>query len=328
MPHNRKKKKNSMGRLLVTIIICFLLFAIILTTMIVLIMQMKRKEPIPDPFAHLTQMLTEEPVSETEELFTESIPLETQPAAETEEPTETEKSEKALELTETDIYTFMQGPKAYGSKTDWGGSWCDVELYDQKFSVFGCGLCCLANIYSTLTDGDCSPLDMFYYAKENSGYRPMSYYGSIDWPYMKQTLRKFGIHTKLKTKDKTYKKFQEEIKNCITATILISSGYDATYWHDVEGHYVNVWLYDEEDDTVFLADSGNPDHNRQRIPLRYLYDAMKMSSRYQYMLVTSVDEGKDSWAHNGVEMRWNVPDYYKGIPIEFPPEENETEIEE
>lgn len=303
--------------MITTIIFCFLLIALVLCVMIVMIMQMHRDEPLPDPFANLTQQFfTEEEETQVPVTEAETEPVTKKAVAETETETETE-TEKKLVLSEEDIYTFMQGPKAWTTGTDWGGSWCDVELYDQKFSVFGCGHCCLANIYSTLTDGDCSPLDMFYYAKEVSGYRPMSYYGSIDWPYMKQTLRKVGIHTKLKQKDKTYKKFQEEIKNSITATVLVCSDYDTTYWQGVEGHYVNVWLYDEKDDTVFLADSGNPDHNRQRIPLKYVYDAMKLSNRYQYMLVTSVDEDGNQWGHNGVEIKWNVPDYYQGIRYEF-----------
>ena len=302
--------------MITTIVFCFLLIALVLSILIVMIIQMHRDEPLPDPFANLTQQFFTEEETNVPDTEAESEPVTETVISETETETESE-TEKKLVLSETDIYTFMQGPKAWTTKTDWGGSWCDVELYDQKFSVFGCGHCCLANIYSTLTDCDCSPLDMFYYAKEVSGYRPMSYYGSIDWPYMKQTLKKVGIHTRLKQKDKTYKQFQEEIKNSITATVLICSDYDTTYWQGVEGHYVNVWLYDEEDDTVFLADSGNPDHNRQRIPLKYVYDAMKTSNRYQYMLVTSVDKDGNQWGHNGVEMKWNVPDYYRGIRYEF-----------
>ena len=43
------------------------------------------------------------------------------------------------------------------------------------------------------------------------------------------------------------------------------------------------------------------------------------------LLVTGEEKEKNTWEHYGVEMRWNVPDYYKGIPIEFEPETDETE---
>ena len=76
--------------------------------------------------------------------------------------------------------------------------------------------------------------------------------------------------------------------------------------------YVNIWLYDPTDETVLLADSGNPEHNRQRIPLRYVYDAMKTSSRYQYLLVTSVDPDGNTWKHDGIDIRWKKPRYYSG----------------
>ena len=80
----------------------------------------------------------------------------------------------------------------------------------------------------------------------------------------------------------------------------------------MSGHYVNIWLYDPTDETVLLADSGNPEHNRQRIPLRYVYDAMKTSSRYQYLLVTSVDPDGNTWKHDGIDIRWKKPRYYSG----------------
>lgn len=214
-------------------------------------------------------------------------------------------------LTETEIYTFMQGPVAYSSGTDWGGSWCDMVLFDQKFSVFGCGLCCLANIYSTLTPYDCSPIDMFEYAREVSDYTPVSGYGAIDWPHMKYTLETLGIESELHHKDENYSDFQDALENNITATVLISSAYDKTYWQHVPGHYINVWNYDRTDDTVFLADSGNPEHNRQRIPLKYVYDAINTGSTYQYLLVTGVDPDKNTWKHDGIDIEWNVPAYYE-----------------
>ena len=216
------------------------------------------------------------------------------------------------DLEETDIYTFLQGPKAWKSRADWSGAWCNKVLAGQEFSIFGCGLCDLANIYGTLTPYDCSPVDMFHYAREVSKYAPNSEAGAIDWPEMKAVLKSVGITSKLRRKDRSYEKFQQKISESITAIVLISSAYDDTYWQNVGGHYVNIWLYNEEDDTVFLADSGNPAHNRQRIPLRYIYDALKTSGIYQYMLVTEVDENGNTWQHDGIGIRWKKPKYYRG----------------
>ena len=237
------------------------------------------------------------------------------------EETEEEKPQKtgeetkvpsfAADLVETDIYTFLQGPKAWNSKTDWSGEWCQEILAGQYFSVFGCGLCDLANIYSTLTPYDCSPLDMYDFAREVSTYSPSDGYGAIDWPEMRDTLSATGISSELKKKDKTYEEFQKNIAGAATTIALVTSYEDSTYWQDVEGHYVNLWLYDKSDDTVLLGDSGNPDHNRQRIPLRYVYDALKTSDKYQYMVVTDMDEEANTWKHDGIAGKWKKPSYYK-----------------
>ena len=211
------------------------------------------------------------------------------------------------DLTDSDVYTFLQGPVAWNSKTPWSGSWCEEVLAGQRFSVFCCGHCCMANIYSTLTTFDCSPVDMFDLAKETTDYAPNSEYGAIAWEYMQQALQTTGIYSTLREKDETYEEFQQSMKDGVTAICNVNSGDDNTYWQDVTGHYVNIWLYNSEDDTVFLADSGNPGHNRQRIPLRYVYDALKTSDVYQYMLVESVDPDGNTWGHNGIDWDWNPP---------------------
>ena len=300
---NKRKKRDNRTRLIVAIGMCVFLIIVLSLMLLFIIMHWGENEVFPDLMlpeteTGMTEVIPEEAVTEA---FTE---LQTEAAA-------AEGKEAYSYLEETDIYTFMQGPKAWESKTDWSGKWHDVVLADQTFSVFGCGLCVLANIYSTLTPYDCSPLDMYYYAQEASGYRPVSGYGAIDWPYLKQTLASTGISSRIRRKDKSYERFREKIESCITAIVLVCSYDDDTYWHDVEGHYVNIWLYNSEDDTVFLADSGNPEHNRQRIPLRYIYDALKSSSKYQYMLVTEVDEDANTWKHDGINIRWRKPKYYK-----------------
>ena len=215
------------------------------------------------------------------------------------------------ELKETDVYTFLQGPVAWSTKTDWSGSWCNMILGGQSFGIFGCGLCDLANIYSTLTPYDCSPVDMFYFAQEASKYHPVSNYGAIDWPFLRDTLKATGIDSQLRKKDRTYEEFRQAIAGGLSAIALVSSENSGVYWPYTTGHYVNIWMYDGETDTVFLGDSGNPDHNRQRIPLQYVYDSLRTASNYQYLLVTGVSPSGNTWKHDGIDIEWTKPAYYK-----------------
>ena len=298
--YQQKKRRNRL-RTVLAILICTLLFLITLLILLLILMQMnedRKQQSAGD-------VQTEAPLEESTESFIENIT-----EAVTETVTEAPAPEEPRPKKETDIYTFMQGPKAWEAKVDFSGSWCHEYLADQEFSVFGCGLCVLANLYSTLTPCDCSPLDMYYYAQEVSGYRPSSGYGAIDWPYLKQTLKSVGITSKLRYKSSSYLRFRQNVEYSIACVVLISSAYDDTYWHDVEGHYVTIWLYDKEDDTVFLSDSGNPDHNRQRIPLRYIYDALKKSSSFHYLMVTDADPDQNSWQHDGIDISWKKPKYY------------------
>ena len=220
---------------------------------------------------------------------------------------ETAKKEKMTELSEADIYSFLQGSGGWDIRYDWSGSWCYEILGGQAFGFFGCGLCDLANIYSTLTDYECSPVDMYYYAAEVTGYSPGGGFGAIDWPYMLETLAMTGIDSRLYKKEEAYEDFQKRIAGGITAIVLVCSADDDTYWKGVDGHYVNIWLYDEKDDTVFLCDSGNREHNRQRIPLRYVYDALCSYSAYQYLLVTDVEADENQWKHDGIDEDWVRP---------------------
>ena len=92
-----------------------------------------------------------------------------------------------------------------------------------------------------------------------------------------------------------------------SAIVLISSYNDDTYWQDTPGHYVNIWLYQEEDETVFLAEPGDPENNRSRIPLRYIYDALKTASRYHYLTVEDYFEELNEWKADGIDEVWNRP---------------------
>ena len=81
---------------------------------------------------------------------------------------------------------------------------------------------------------------------------------------------------------------------------MISSNSDDTFWKDMPGHYVTLWLYDEAKDEVFLADSSGPSRNREWIPLQTAYDALKRNSPQQYLSVTGYNKNEDAWT---VEMR-------------------------
>ena len=212
----------------------------------------------------------------------------------------------AKHLKEKDIYSFSQGPYAWENGYEWSGAWCQEVLAGQLFSVFGCGLCAMANIYSSLTGCECSPTDMFFYAQEVSGYTPVSGFGAIDWPYIQQTLKTTGIRSSLKPPAESYEAFRTDISRTIAAVVLINSVRDSSYWQ-TNGHYVTIWLYDSEDDTVFLTDSGNPAHNRQRIPLAYVYNALDPYTACQYLLITAVDEKGNTWKHDGIDADWIAP---------------------
>lgn len=227
----------------------------------------------------------------------------------TEQEEETELSIPVL--AETSVYTFLQGPKAWNSKTPWSGSWCEEVLAGQKFSVFGCGLCDLANIYSTLSPYECSPIDMYDHAREVSGYSPGAGYGAIDWIDLKETLEAVGFSCEICDKDPSFEEFCTAMEHAVTAIVLVSSQNDSTYWTDTEGHYVNTWSYNKETQEVFLADSGDPAHNRNRIPLKYVYDALKTSGEHQYLLVYAYSEEKNTWKYSGIKEAWTIPEYYE-----------------
>lgn len=47
-----------------------------------------------------------------------------------------------------------------------------------------------------------------------------------------------------------------------------------------------------------------PDGNRSWIPLRYVYDALKTVSQYQYLLVQDYAEEQNQWMHDGITDAW------------------------
>lgn len=208
---------------------------------------------------------------------------------------------------ETGVYTFLQGPKSWGEGRTWSGEWSNEYVKGNYFGNFGCGLCCMANIYCTFTDYTCSPWDMYEYARQVSGYAPTKKVGAIGWADMKVTLRKSGFDCTLSNKPDTYEAFQEQVRDAKSVVALVCSRDDDTYWEKTGGHYVNISLYNEETDEVFLADPGGPSRNRSWIPLRYVYDALKTASQYQYLTVNDYSEENNLWKQDGIDEAWVSP---------------------
>ena len=217
------------------------------------------------------------------------------------------QGKKAPAMKRKDVYTFLQGPKSWEEKLPWSGEWCRFQVEGNPFGGFGCGLCCMANIYNTLSPYEVSPLDMFEYAKGVSDYAPAGEAGAIGWQDMADSLESCGFSVKLCRKPHAYKVFQKQMSKVKSAIVLVSSSEDDTFWQDTPGHYVNIWLYRAKDDMVFLAEPGDPDRNRTWIPLRYVYDALKTRSQYHYLLVESYEEEENQWKADGIQIEWNRP---------------------
>lgn len=217
----------------------------------------------------------------------------------TEEVAEVKKEER--------VYSFLQGPKSWGERRAWSGEWSGKYVNGNYFGNFGCGLCCMANLYSSLTEHECSPWEMYGYARQVSGYSPTKKVGAIGWADMKVTLRKSGFDCSLNRKPETYEEFQKQIAEAKGTVVLVCSRDDDTYWKKTGGHYVNIWFYDEETDEVFLTDPGVPEHNRQWVPLQYIYDALKTVSQYQYLLVKDYEEENNLWKYDGIADDWAQP---------------------
>lgn len=210
-----------------------------------------------------------------------------------------------IEEQEDKVYTFLQGPRSFSEKRPWSGEWCQKIVNGNSFGGFGCGHCCMANIYSSLSPYECSPLDMFHYATQVTSYYPSRESGAIGWYNMRRTLKAAGFTCGLRKKPETYEEFQEEIRKSQSAIVLVSSGNDDTFWKSTGGHYVNIWLYQPDSDMVFLAEPGDPDNNRTWIPLRYVYDALKTVSPYQYLSVAEYVEENNPWKWDGINDVWN-----------------------
>ena len=219
--------------------------------------------------------------------------------------TSTKTVEQVDKITEEDIYTFLQGPKSYASGLKWSGEWAEFLYRGNSFGGFGCGLCCLANVYDTLSPYQVTPLDAFYFAKKNSSYSPSKKVGAISWEALEESFTKCGIQAELGTKPATIDAFRKELSNSKSAVVLVCSDNSDEYWEDTPGHYVNIWLYNENDHTVFLGDPGEPTHNRKTIVDHYVYDALKTVSEYQILYIRSYDKSLDTWRNTQMTGQWN-----------------------
>lgn len=206
------------------------------------------------------------------------------------------------------IATYLQGPKSWKERRAWSGKW-GREYYDGgKFGGFGCGLCCMANIYCSLTEYRCSPIDMYEYAKRKSMYGGG---GAIDWGFMKQTLTSLGFTCKVGRKPSDYATFQKLVKKSEACIVVVSSNNSTCYWEYTPGHYVTLFLYNEKTDKVFLADSGDPNHNRHWVPLKKIYRSLKTANNRQYLSVTGYDKSKDKWKNRKITGNCILPEGWK-----------------
>ena len=220
----------------------------------------------------------------------------------------TEKEERAKEekpsestLKEEEVYTFLQGPKSWKKRLVWSGEWGENFYDGGSFGGFGCGLCCIANLYSTLTKYQCTPLQAYRYAKKKTDYTGG---GAIEWGYLRQILTSLGFDCGVKKKPSSYEEFQGDIADSNGTIVLVSSNASSCFWKDTPGHYVTIFLYDKEKDKVFLADSGEPKRNRTWVSLKKVYQSLKTESTWQYLPIGGYDSEKDEWKHKKANGNW------------------------
>lgn len=206
------------------------------------------------------------------------------------------------------IATFLQGPKSWKAGLEWSGEWGKTYYDGSSFGAFGCGLCCTANIYCSLTDYRCSPVDMYDYSKKITEYEGG---GAIDWGYMKRTLSSAGFTCQVGRKPERYQEFQEIVGNSEACIVVVSSNDSTCYWKDTPGHYVTLFLYDQESDKIFLADSGDPKHNRHWVSLKKIYRSLKTANNWQYMSVLDYQEENDQWKHSKINGNCVLPEEWQ-----------------
>ncbi len=218
-----------------------------------------------------------------------------------------EGTTKGISYRDSKVWSFLQGPLSWSLGYDWSGEWSGYTAVGRTFGGFGCGFCCMANIYNTLSGREASPLDFFDFAIEKTAYSEQGT-GAIGWGHLKNTLKAAGLSCDVYYKPETYEAFKEQIDETKSAIVLVSSNADNSFWQDTPGHYVNIWNYNKADGTVMLCEPGDPWNNRSRISLEYVYKALKVTSKYQYLMVDGYDEASDGLLSEGIDDAWCRPD--------------------
>ena len=170
------------------------------------------------------------------------------------------------------------------SAAGWNGEWGRIQAGGQEFMMFGCGVCCLSNIVSTMTGRVVDPEEMYYALKDQTNYYPESGRGAVSWEYLQTMCAYYGLSMELRRKPADYESFVNEIQSVRTAVILADGGNSRRLWWYTDGHYVNIWAYDPETGTVFVTDPSTH-YNRQRVKLIDIYNILKTASNYQYAVV-------------------------------------------
>ena len=166
----------------------------------------------------------------------------------------------------------------------WNGEWARIMAGGQEFMAFGCGICCLSNEVSTLTDKVIMPDEMYYSTKEHTSYYPESGRGAVSWDCMKSMCEYYGLSMKLRRKPSDFETFVSDVSGAASVIILASAHNDRRLWWYTDGHYVSIWEYDPASGTVFVADPSTQ-YNRLRVDLIDIYNALKTGSNYQYALI-------------------------------------------
>lgn len=206
------------------------------------------------------------------------------------------------------IATYFQGSASWKSGLTWSGEWGRKKYKKKKFGAFGCGLCCMANIYSSLSPYRCSPIDMYEYARKESDYEGA---GAIEWWNMSTVLSRAGFTCEMGKKPKEYEEFQKIVKKSKAMVLLVSNHNKKSMWEDTTGHYVTIFLYDKATDKVFLADSGSYERNRQWVPLKKIYQSLKTKSDRQYLAVTAYQKGNDTWRNTEFTGKCKLPSNWR-----------------
>ena len=212
--------------------------------------------------------------AETEKVVEAEMPAEAETTAEAEAESAEEKR----------IYSYLQVPAEYAKDPLWAGDWTDLEAGGQKFFYFGCGICCLSNMCSTFSGSAVQPDVMFEAAKAHTDYDPDSGVGALNWRQLRQMTESFGADAAVCRKPEDYSSFQKDVETSDTVVVLVCKDNDDKLWWYTKGHYVNLWEYDAETDTVFVTDSSGL-FNRTRLELIDIYHALKTASDAQYMVV-------------------------------------------